>query len=829
MDCHVGFPPWPRLWRTSRPPRNDGDTAKGEYAMKFTQSWLKDFLDTTASLEQISETLTAIGLEVEEIIDNAAALKPFIVAQIEEAVQHPGADKLRVCKVNDGSTVRQVVCGAPNARAGIKVVLALEGVKIPANGMIIKKSSIRGVESNGMLCSGNELGISSDAAGIIELPTSAPLGVSIVNVLGLDDAVIDIAITPNRADCLGVMGIARDLAAAGMGTLKVTGDRFQVSADTRNPTPETSFTSPVTVQLATPACPLFVGCHIKGVKNGPSPEWLQQRLKAIGLRPISALVDITNFMTIGYNRPLHVFDAGKLKGNITVRLAKDGEKLPALDGKEYALTSDMIAICDDSGVVGLGGVMGGITTGCDETTTDVFLEAALFDPAAIALTGRTLGLESDARYRFERGIDPAFTKQGAKIAIAMILELCGGTASEMVIAGSEPKWQRTIPFDRNKIEMLGGISLPKERSDAIFTALGFTLTGNNVAPPSWRADIEGSADLVEEVLRIARYDTIPSTDLPPADKAKPSPQTARAGLLRKILATRGLSEICSWAFIAKSQAAQFGGGAEALKLLNPINAELDTMRPSLLPGLLTAAVNNTARGFADLALFETGNVFEDITPKGQKSVAAGIRTAKAVVRNPFAPVRDVDLFDAKADVFALLDTCGLNAAKLAIDRTVSAWYHPTRSGRISLGGKVTLAYFGEIHPLILSSFGIKNRVVAFETYLDAIPYSKVKGTSKPAFSVSNFQASERDFAFVADGQIAAAEIVKAIGSADKQLIQSVNLFDIYMGKGVEPGKKSIALSVTLQAADRTLTDSEIEAVSQKIISAATALGLTLRA
>ncbi len=787
--------------------------------MKFTLSWLRDFLDTSATHTDIDKTLTSVGLEVESITDASEALKPFIVAEIVEAVQHPGADKLRVCQVNDGKTTRQIVCGAANARAGIKVVLAQEGVKIPGNGMIIKKTSIRNVESNGMLCSAEELGIEGDASGIIELPASAKPGESVVSILGLDDPVIDIAITPNRADCLGVYGVARDLAAAGLGILKPLALSTQHSA----------FTSTISVNLTTPTCPFFIGCKIEGVKNGPSPEWLQNRLKAIGLRPISALVDITNYMTYSYGRPLHVFDAGKLKGNITVREARADEKLLALNDKEYTLSAGMTAICDDSGIVALGGIIGGKDTGCTDETTEVFLEAAYFDPTNIVGTGRALAIESDARYRFERGVDPAFVKTGAEIAVAMIVELCGGKASELVIAGSEPEWQRSIVFDNAKVATLGGIHLPSEEITKTLTALGFAVKGKDVTPPSWRADTMGEADLVEEILRITGYDSIPSTPLPvAAHKATLLPQQQRAGILRKTLAASGMTEICSWAFIPNAQAKQFGAVGDALVLLNPINAELDTMRPNLLPGLLSAIARNSDRGFADLALFEMGNVFEDITPKGQIFMLAGIRSAQTSARTHFKTEREVDVFDAKHDLFNTLAAAGLNPAKLQIDRTVPNWYHPTRSGRISLGGKVTLGYFGEVHPLILSAFAIKHRVVAFEVFVSAIPLPKNKGTAKPPFNVSNFQAVARDFAFIADERIQAADIVKALESAEKQLIQSVNIFDVYMGKGVEHGKKSIAVSVTLQAMDRTLTEQEIEAVAQKVITAAAALGLTLR-
>ena len=788
--------------------------------MKFTLSWLKDFLETDASLDEIATTLTAIGLEVEEIVDQAAALAPFIVAQIEEAVQHPGADKLRVCRVNDGTSLRQVVCGAANARAGIKVILAREGVTIPANGMVIRKSTIRNVESNGMLCSGSELGLNDDGAGIVELPASAPLGESIVNVLGLGDPVIDIAVTPNRADCLGVAGIARDLAAAGIGELKSM-------KELKNQFSDSSVPPSLSITLSTPACPLFIGCSIHGVTNGPSPAWLQQRLKAIGLRPISALVDITNFMTIAYGRPLHVFDAAKLAGNITVRHAREGETLKALDGKEYRLSPAMIAVCDDSGVVGLGGIIGGEATACDENTTEVFLEAALFDPTLIARAGRMLGIESDARYRFERGVDPAFVRQGAEIALAMISELCGGSPQPLVVAGKEPEWKRIVRFNTGKVKTLGGVTLPNDRIESILVTLGFALKGNEVTPPSWRADIEGEADLVEEVLRIARYDAIPSTVLPHVPKAQLPAQTQRASLTRKTLAAGGMTEICSWAFVSQAHAALFGN-TQAPRLMNPISADMDTMRPRLLPGLLAAIAHNAARGFDSLALFEIGNVFEDVTSKGQKQMAAGVRSADAAPRNPFKTERKVDVFDAKADLFLLLNAAGLNAGKLAVDRNVPAWYHPTRAGRISLGGKVTLGYFGEIHPLTLNAFGIRNTVVALEAFLDSIPYPKAKTTARSSFTVSNFQTVERDFAFVSDERIAASDIVKAIEAAEKQLIQSVTLFDIYSGKGVETGKKSVALSVTLQAHDRTLTEQEIEAAAQKIISSVKPLGLTIR-
>ncbi len=784
--------------------------------MKFTLGWLKEHLDTSATLDEVSKTLTAIGLEVEGVVDNSAALAPFIVASIEEATQHPQADKLRVCKVNDGKGIRQVVCGAPNARAGIKVVLAQEGVKIPANGMIIKKSSIRGVESNGMLCSASELGLGEDSAGIIELPASAVTGEPVVSILGADDPMIEIAVTPNRADCLGIYGIARDLAAAGLGTLKALPAGKHGSSE-----------SPISIALNIPACPLFIGCHITGVKNGPSPQWLQRRLKAIGLRPISALVDITNYMTVAFSRPLHVFDAKKLTGNIHVRYAQDGESLKALNGKDYTLDSSMIAVCDDSGVVGLGGIIGGEPTGCDDTTTDVFLEAALFDPVHIARTGRALAIDSDARHRFERGVDPAFVETGAAIAVALIIELCGGTPGKLVVSGKAPDPRRTITFNFDKIATLGGVNLPHEKAQQYLKAIGCEIKGNAITTPSWRADMEGEADIVEEVLRLSGYNNIPSTALPAAGKKNVNADQQRVYAIRRALALAGMNEVYSWAFLPHVQAVQFGGGAEALQLQNPISADLDTMRPSLLPNLINAAKRNADRGLADCTFFEIGNIFLGTDPKNQKLAIAGIRSGKANPRNSFKTEREADIFDAKADLLAALAAAGLNASKLPTDRTTPGYYHPARAGRLTLG-KNTAGIFGEVHPELLQSFGMEGRVVAFEMLLEAVPAPKAKAKAKPMLVSSVYQAVERDFAFMADEKVQAADILKAVENAEKNLIRSVSLFDVYQGKGVEPGKKSIALSITLQAADRTLTDAEIEDVAKKVVAAVAALGLVLR-
>ncbi len=783
--------------------------------MKFTLSWLKDHLDTNASLDEISKTLIMIGLEVEQVIDRSEALKPFTVAKILHAEQHPQADKLRVCRVQADVGELQIVCGAANARAGIYVALAKEGALIPANGMVIKKTRIRGVESNGMLCSAEELGIGGDSEGIIELP-EANIGESIVKVLGLDDPVIEIAITPNRADCLGVRGIARDLAAAGLGKLKP----LEHISDIKG-----SFASPISVNITTSNCYQFIGVYIKNVKNAVSGECARRKLEAIGQKPISTLVDITNYLTIDLGRPLHVYDAKRLKGNITVRDAKAGERLKALNGKEYQLQAGMCVIADDFGPVALGGVIGGEPTGCTEETTDVFLEVALFDPVHVARTGRELQIDSDARYRFERGVDPAFVEEGAKVATHIIKQLCGGETSNIVNAGKTPEWKRSISFNPERVKTLGGVDVPATECNRILTALGFTGTGS-VTPPSWRADVEGEADLVEEVLRIHGYDNIPTTSLPPLSGIpKPALTLAqkRVQLARRTLATRGFMETCTWSFLPEAQAKLFGGSNAKLKLVNPISADLDTMRPSLLPNLLEAAKKNAFRGFKDISLCEVGLQFHDVTPDGQRMVAAGIRSDNAVEQsykdNLFTHKdRGMDAFDAKSDALAVLQTLGLG--KSDITTNVPSYYHPGRSGALTLGGKIILGYFGEIHPGILKTFDIEDPVAAFEIYLDAIPVPRTKGKAKVAFKPSDFQAVERDFAFTVDKEITAADIVKTINAADKQLVTGVEIFDVYTGKGVDTGRKSVAVKVTLQAHDRTLSEQDITAVSQAIVAAA---------
>jgi phenylalanyl-tRNA synthetase beta chain len=790
--------------------------------MKFTLGWLKDHLDTNASLEQISTTLTAVGLEVESIADRSKDLAAFTVAKILQAEKHPEADKLRVCKVQTDVGELQIVCGAANARAGIYVVLAKEGALIPANGLVIKKTKIRGVESNGMLCSAAELSLGTDGAGIIELSGEPKIGSPAIDALGANDPVIEIAITPNRADCLGVRGVARDLAAAGLGTLKPLPDISGVKG---------SFKSPVNVTITTPHCNQFIGAAIKGVKNAESPSWLKTRLEAIGQKPISALVDITNYITFDLGRPLHVYDIKKLKGNLSVRESKSGESLKALNGKDYILGSGMCVIADDAAPQALGGIIGGEPTGCGMDTTDVFLEVALFKPAHVAANGRALQIDSDARYRFERAVDPEFLETGAKLALCLIKELCGGETSELVVTGKSPYAPRSITLKAERIENLGGVSLHNDKVESILTALGFACKSEYgswvVTPPSWRADVEGEADLVEEVLRIHGYDHIPTTPLPKLPAiSKPALNLAqkRVHLAKRTLASRGMSEAVTWSFLPEAQAKLFGGGNAKLKLVNPISADLDTMRPNLLPNLLEAAKKNAFRGFKDVSLFEVGLQFFDITPEGQRMVACGIRSGTVTEQHYNEALfanksRETDAFEAKADALDILQSLGLNKADI-VTTNLPAWYHPGRSGALTLGGKIVLGYFGEIHPGILSRFDIEGRVSGFEIFLDTIPAPRAKSKTRPALKLSEYQAVERDFAFIVDDKVPAADIIKAINAAEKQLVTDVRIFDVYSGKGVDAGKKSVAVKVTLQSFERTLSDADITTVSNAIVAAA---------
>jgi phenylalanyl-tRNA synthetase beta chain len=792
--------------------------------MKFTLSWLKAPLETDADVTTIADKLTSIGLEVEAIEDAGARLKDFSVGQVITAEKHPNADKLRLCTVDagDGAPL-QIVCGAPNARAGIKVVLARPGTIIPVTGEALKIGTIRGVESRGMMCSARELLLGEDHDGIIELPADAKVGEKAAAALGLTDPVIEINLTPNRGDCTAVYGVARDLAAAGLGRLR-EGDLSPVPG---------KFPSPIKTAVDTAAAPMFAGRLVRGVKNGPSPQWLQDWLKAVGLRPISALVDVTNFVSLDRGRPLHVFDAAKLKGNLRARLASTGEQLLALDGKTYTLDSETVVIADDVAARGIGGVMGGEDTACTDATTDVFIESALFDPISIARTGRTLGIVSDARYRFERGVDPEFVLPGLELATKMILEFCGGEPSEVVVAGAPTDWKRTIDLDPAYVGRLAGLDIPKAEQIAILRRLGFTVQDGavlKVMPPSWRSDIAGKADLVEEIVRIYGLNKVPSAPMPrPHAVAKPTLTSAqrRIRAVRRMLATRGFNETINFSFIPRAHAKLFGGGDDARQVENPIASDLDALRPSVLPSLLGAATRNIARGFNDLMLFEIGAQFESGMPGAQKTIAAGVRIG-AGPRTWNKATHPADLFDAKADMLAVLEIAMGGAMTAPVKAEAPGWYHPGRSGTLALGPKV-IATFGEIHPKILAAFDLKGPVVAFEVNLDAIPESKSKSKTRPVFAPSPYQAIERDFAFLVDTKVSADEVVRAAKSVDRNLVESVTVFDLYEGKGVPEGKKSLAISARIQPRDRTLTDPEIEALAQKLVAAVTkATGAVLR-
>jgi phenylalanyl-tRNA synthetase beta chain len=793
--------------------------------MKLTLAWLKEHLDTEAPLAAIVERLTMIGLEVENVADRGKMLAPFTIGRVISAEQHPNADRLRVCMVDTGTgDPVQVVCGAPNARAGMKGVFVPPGAFIPGKNMTLSIGKIRGVESRGMLVSEFELQISDDHEGIIDLPHDAPVGANYAAWAGLDDPVIEINLTPNRADCAGVSGIARDLAAAEMGKLR---DRSvqPVKGD---------FPCPVKVTLdfgPTPSlCPAFALRLVRGVRNGPSPAWLQQRLSAIGLRPINALVDITNFITYDRGRPLHVFDAAKVHGNLTVRRARDGESLVALDGKRYSLDPSMCVIADESGVESLAGIMGGESTGCSEATTNVLIESALWDPVNIAQTGRKLGVQSDARYRFERGVDPAFMLPGVELATAMVLELCGGTPSEVTVAGTPEVPARTIDFPLGELPRLTGLQVDRREIERVLGRLGFAISDAGkhlkVTAPSWRADVEGKADLVEEIVRILGVDRVPAT---PFDRGeaprKPvlTPIQLRTRKAKRALAARGMLEAVTWSFLAKRQAELFGGGEPELALANPIASDLSDMRPSLIPGLVAAAQNNADHGIANVSLFEIGQVFRGDRPQDQLTAASGVRRGLAkttgIGRHWSAPASEVDAFDAKADAIAVLAAAGAPVAALQVLPGGPSWFHPGRSGTIQIGPQTILGHFGELHPRALEALDAEGPLVAFEVMLEKIPEPKAKATrARPALELSPFQPVERDFAFVVDRTVNAADVLRAAQSADRKLITNVAVFDVYEGGGIEPGKKSIAISVTLQPREKTLTDAEIDAVAEKIVA-----------
>src|SRR5579871_3528083 len=793
--------------------------------MKLTLSWLKEHLDTGEPLDAIVHKLTMIGLEVENVEDKAAALAPFTIARVISAEQHPNADRLRVCMVDTGSGEPvQVVCGAPNARAGMKGVFSPPGTFIPGKNTTLGVGTIRGVESRGMLCSAFELQLSDDHEGILDLPADAPVGVPYVQWAHLDDPVIEINLTPNRPDCAGVHGIARDLAAAEMGKFK--------DAPVK-PIPG-AFPCPVGVALDfgdTPSlCRGFALRLVRGVKNGPSPDWLRRRLTAIGLRPINALVDITNYITYDRSRPLHVFDAAKVKGNLVVRRGRPGESLLALDGKTYTLDDSMCVIADEHGVESLAGIMGGEASGCSEATTEVLVESAVWDEINVAHTGRKLNLNSDARYRFERGVDPAFMVPGLELATRMILDICGGTPSAITSAGDIHNPDRVIDFPLEEVKRLTGLDLHFAEIKLVLNRLGFFTAGAGpvikVAVPTGRPDVHGKADIVEEIVRIVGVDRVPMAPFERGDTGRKAVLTVlqnRTRKARRALAARGLVEAVTWSFVSKLQAELFGGGTPELALANPIAADLSDMRPSLVPGLIAAAQRNADRGHADVALFEVGQIFRGDRPQDQFMAASGVRRSLAKPsgwgRQWATGGKPVDAFDVKADALAVLAAASVPVQALQIVPGGPPWLHPGRSGTIQMGPQNVLGHFGELHPRALEALGGDGPLVAFETILDRVPEPKAKPTrAKPPLELSPFQPVERDFAFIVERAVRAGDLVRAAQGADRKLIAGITVFDVYEGGGIDPDKKSIAIAVTLQPREKTLTDQEIDAVSAKIVA-----------
>jgi len=797
--------------------------------MKFTLSWLKDHLDTEAPLDDILYALTDLGLEVEGVSNPADALSQFTIGYVNSAEKHPDADKLRVCQVQTDEGETQIICGAPNARAGIKVVIAKPGVYVPGIDTTIGVGKIRGIESYGMMCSEREMELSEERDGIIELETGE-VGQTFSDWLAEHDPtkvdpMIEIAITPNRPDALGVRGIAIDLAARGLGTLKPR-DVDPVAA---------TFTSDLTVSIdddTLDGCPVFCGRLIKGVKNGPSPVWLQDALKAIGLRPISFLVDVTNFFTYDRNRPLHVFDADKVSGNLRVHRAVGGEVLTALDDKEYTLQAGQMVISDDNGVQSIAGIMGGLGTGCTEDTVNVFVESAYWDPIQIAYAGRALKINSDARYRFERGIDPAFTPEGLEHAVRMIVDNAGGKASEVVVAGAVPDTSRAYKLDTDRVQSLVGMEISPDTQRGTLEALGFVMDGDMAQVPSWRPDVMGEADLVEEVARMASLTKLVGKPLPRLSPSVPqpilTPSQRRESIARRTTAALGYNECVTYTFIDQPSAELFGGGSDATRLENPISSEMSHMRPALLPGLLQAAARNQARGFADMALFEVGAAFHGGEPGEQHTQISGLLVGRTGPKDVHGAARNVDIYDVKADSEAVLAAIGA-PAKVQIMRTGDAWWHPGRHGVICLGPKKVLGVFGEIHPKILAAMDVKGPAMGFTIWPAEVPMPKKKSATRGAMTTSDLQAVERDFAFVVDAEVEALTLTNAAAGADKALIDGVRVFDEFIGGSLGEGKKSLAITVRLQPTDKTLKEADIEAVSSKIIEKVTkATGGVLR-
>ena len=795
--------------------------------MKFSLSWLKSVLDTKADSRTIAEKLTSLGLEIEGVEDASAALKSFRVARVLTAEKHPQADKLQVLSVDlgDGSPL-QVVCGAPNARAGLVGVLGLPGAVVPANGMELRKSAIRGVESNGMMCSTRELGLGEEHDGIIELPEDAPLGTTFADYLG-SDPVFDVAITPNRPDCMGVHGIARDLAAAGLGVLKPI-EAKPVAG---------SFPCPVEVRTDDPeGCPAFYGRVIRGVKNGPSPKWLQDYLKSAGQRPISALVDITNYVMLGYGRPAHAYDLAKLSGAVVARKAREGETCLALNGKEYALQPWMTVIADDAGVHDIAGIMGGEDSGCSDGTTDVLLEVAYFDPASIARTGQALALASDARGRFERGVDPAFLDTGLDLLTSLILEICGGEASEVVRAGQPPLARKTVAYDPKLAGSLGGIDVGNGEQKRILAALGFDVAEDwTVTVPTWRPDVDGAPDIVEEVIRVHGLDAVPSTPLPRADGVAKPTATAVQTLERRVrraAASRGLHEAVTWSFLPEKEAAHFADGEETWALANPISEDLKVMRPSLLPGLLSAAQRNLHRGATSVRLFEIGRRYlRGANGASDEKLSLAVVLAGESVSRGWATgkARPFDAFDAKAEALALLAEAGAPVDNLQVMGEAGDQFHPGQSATLRLGPKQVLARFGMLHPATARAFDLDGPVAVVELFLDRIPPRKGPGQfARPHFAPPALQAVTRDFAFLVDAAVPAGDLLRAVKGADKQAIVSARIFDDFRGAGVPEGQKSLAIEVTLQPVEKSFDEATLKAVSDKVVAAAAKLGGVLR-